>query len=51
MKGGTTSREGKEHTEAGLWETLTRRCCIVPLLGEDVVKSWYGVKGGASFEG
>lgn len=30
--------------EAGPRETLSRRC-IVSVLGEGIVKSWYGVKG------
>lgn len=29
--------------EAGRWETITRSC-IVTLLGEVIVRSWYGVK-------
>lgn len=39
MEGGTTSREGKQtgiclflSAEAGLWETISRRGCIVPRL-------------------
>lgn len=53
MEGGTTNREGKEQAFAFSVRKgqTVGDCCIVSVLREDIVRSWYGVKEKGLFEG